>query len=70
MSAIRFHFAEGPVLEVRGPERANMEVRGREGAKPISPETLRKYRFRHELSLLDLMARDFDRIEKALGLRE
>jgi hypothetical protein len=47
-----------------------VEVRRREGAKPISPETLRKWRFRHELSLLDLMARDFDKIERALELRE
>lgn len=47
-----------------------VEVRSREGAKPISPETLRTYRFGHELSLLDLMARDFDRIERNLGLRE
>jgi hypothetical protein len=41
-------------------------VREAGGNKPISPETLRKYRFGHELSLLDLMARNFDKIEAKL----
>jgi hypothetical protein len=45
---------------------ALVEVVEARGNKPISPETLRKYRFGHELSLLDLMARDFDKIERSL----
>jgi len=66
VSVIRFHFAEGPLPEWTQFDLALVEVRSREGAKPISPETLRTYHFGHGLSLLDLVGR----VEKALGLRE
>lgn len=46
------------------------EIRKDEHQKPIGPETLRKYRFAHDLSMLDLMANDIEKIEKSLGLRE
>lgn len=35
---------------------------------PISPDTLRAWPFRHELSLLDLFRNDIPKIEKQLGL--
>lgn len=68
MSAIRFHFGEERTREIFS--LALAEVRQRDGNKPISPGTLRTWRFGHELSLLDLIAQDFDKIEKNLGLRE
>lgn len=46
------------------------DVRKRPGQKPISPETLRAYRFGHGLSFLDLRNSDIEKIEKSLGLRE
>lgn len=44
------------------------EIREDESRKPIGPETLRAYRFGHELSLLDLMRQDYAEIEKKLGI--
>lgn len=39
------------------------------GHPPISPETLRCETFRHELTLLDLMAGDIEKIERALKIK-
>lgn len=36
--------------------------------KPWAPDTLRTYRFGHSISLVDLMAHDYDRIEKGLKI--
>ncbi len=34
----------------------------------ITPQNLRTYRFRHEISLLDLLHQDVERVEKGLGI--
>lgn len=46
------------------------EVRNRGDNEPIGPKTLRALRFTHDLSLLDLMAGDIEKIEKKLGIAE
>lgn len=42
-------------------------LKAEEKNRPIEPKTLRSYRFRHEISLLDLCNQDFERIEKGLS---